>query len=133
MARVEIENRSTRSKAWTYMIVALGLLGAIVLVNVVFSNPTAAKSSLERLFGLPGWALTAIVGVIGAVIFWGGLKVEADWPEHLGSFLIAGAIGSAEILVGWHRFEIGGLVVVPYLLPPLALVLLYILAMQKSV
>ena len=38
-----------------------------------------------------------------------------------------------EILVGWHRFELGGLVVVPYLLPPLALVLLYILAMQKSV
>src|SRR5262249_41270328 len=75
MARVEVEARSTRSRAWTYMIVALGLIGAIVLVNVVFSNPAAAKQTAERLFGLPGWALTAVVAALGLVIFWAGLKV----------------------------------------------------------
>src|SRR5262249_11669493 len=109
------------------------LIGAIVLVNVVFSNPAAAKQTAERLFGLPGWALTAVVAALGLVIFWAGLKVEADWPEHLGSFLLAGATASAEILIGWHRFELGGLVVIPYLLPPLVLVVLYIVAMEKSV
>jgi hypothetical protein len=133
MARIEVESRSSRSKAWTYMIVALGLLGAIVLVNVVFSNPAAARQSMEKLFGLPGWALTSIVAVVGLLIFWGGLKVEADWPEHLGSFMVAGAVASGEILIGWHRFEVGGLVVLPYLIAPLVLVILYIVAMQKSV
>ena len=133
MARVEVEARSSRSKAWTYMIVAMGLLGAVLLVNVVLSNPAAAKHSLERVAGLPGWALTALIAAVGAIIFWMGLKVEADWPEHVGAFLIAGAIASAEILIGWGRFELGGLVVVPYIIPPLVLVVLYIVAMEKSV
>jgi hypothetical protein len=133
MTRVEVEARSTRSRAWTYMIVALGLIGAVVLINVVFSDPAAAKHTAERLFGLPGWALVAIVAVVGLLIFWAGLKVEADWPEHLGALLLAGATAAAEILVGWHQFEIGGLVVIPYLLPPLVLVVLYIVAMEKSV
>lgn len=133
MARVEVEARSSRSKAWTYMIVAIGLLAAIVLVNAVLSNPGAAKHSLERVAGLPGWALTAAVAALGALIFWAGLKVEADWPEHLGAFLIAGATAAAEILIGWNRFEVGGLVVLPYIIPPLVLVVLYIVAMGKSV
>ncbi len=133
MARIEVEARSTRSKTWTYMIVALGLLGAIVLVNVVFSNPAAAKHSLDSLFGLPGWALWVGIAAVGALIFWGGLKVEADWPEHLGALMIATAVAAGEILVGWHRFELGGLVVLPYLFAPLVLVVLYIVAMQKSV
>jgi hypothetical protein len=133
MARVEVESRGARSRAWTYMIVALALIGAIVLVNVVFSNPGAAKHDLDRLFGLPGWALASLMGVLGAVIFWAGLKVEADWPEHLGAFLIAGAVAWGEILVGWNRMEIGGLVVVPYIIPPLVLVVLYIVSMERSV
>lgn len=133
MARVEVEARSSRSKAWTYMIVAVGLLAAVVLVNAVLSNPGAAKHSLERVAGLPGWALTAAIGAVGALIFWAGLKVEADWPEHLGAFLIAGAAAAGEILIGWNRFEVGGLVVLPYVIPPLVLVVLYIVAMEKSV
>jgi len=133
MARVEVESRSTRSRAWTYLIVALGVIAAIVLVNVVFSNPGAAKASMERLFGLPGWALTAIVATVGLLIFWAGLKVEADWPEHFGALLLAGATASAEILIGWQRFELGGLVVVPYLIPAVILVVLFIVSMQKSV
>jgi len=132
MTRVEAESRSSRSKAWTYMIVGLLLIGAVVLVNVVFSSPSSAKHSLEKVVGLPGWALTAIAAVAGAAIFWLGLKVEADWPEHLGALLIAGAVASAEILIGWHHFELGGLVVVPYVIPPLVLVVLFIVAMQKS-
>ena len=115
------------------MIVALGVIAAIVLVNVVFSNPGAAKASMEKLFGLPGWALTAIIGAVGALVFWAGLKVEADWPEHFGAVLLAGATASAEILIGWHYFEVGGLVVVPYVIPALVLVVLYIVAMEKSV
>ena len=133
MTRVEAESRSKRSRAWTYMIVGLLLIGAAVLVNVVFSSPGAAKHSLSTLFGLPGWALTAIVAVVGAAIFWAGLKVEADWPEHVGAFLIAGAVASAELMIGWHRLEIGGLVIIPYVIPPLVLVVLFIVAMEKSV
>lgn len=133
MPRVEVESRATRSRAWTYMLVALGLIALVVLMNVVFSNPAAAKHDMERLFGLPGWALTAIVAVVGLLIFWGGLKVEADWPEHLGAFLLAGATVSAEILIGWYHFELGGLVVVPYVIPLVVLVVLYIIAMEKSV
>lgn len=133
MARVEVESRSTRSRAWTYMIVAMGVILAIVLVNVVFSNPAAAKHDLDRLFGLPGWTLAAILAAVGAVIFWAGLKVEADWPEHLGAVLIALAVAWGEILIGWTRMEVGGLVVVPYVIPPLVLVILYIVSMEKSV
>ncbi len=133
MPRVEVESRSSRSRAWTYMLVALGLILLIVLMNVVFSNPAAAKNSMDKLFGLPGWALTAIIAAVGALIFWLGLKVEADWPEHVGAFLLAGATCSAEILIGWHRFELGGLVVVPYVIPLVVLVVLYIIAMEKSV
>jgi hypothetical protein len=133
MARVEVEARSSRSKAWTYMIVAIALLVGIVLINAVLSNPGAAKHSLERVAGLPGWALAALVFLVGAIVFWAGLKVEADWPEHVGAFLIAGALAWAEILIGWSRFELGGLVVLPYIIPPLVLVVLYIVAMEKSV
>jgi hypothetical protein len=132
MQRVEVEARSGRSRAWTYLLVAIGLIGATVLVNLVISNPESARQTMQRLFGLPGWALTAIVAVAGLLIFWLGLKVEADWPEHVGAVLIAGAAAAAEILIGWHKLEIGGLVVVPYIIPPLILVVLWIWAMQKS-
>jgi hypothetical protein len=115
------------------MIVAMAVILAIVLVNVVFSNPAAAKHDLDRLFGLPGWTLAAIMAAAGALIFWAGLKVEADWPEHLGAVMIAIAAAWGEILIGWSRMELGGLVVVPYVIPPLVLVVLYIVAMEKSV
>jgi hypothetical protein len=117
---------------WTYMIVALVLLGAVLLVNVVLSNPTNAKHALDKVFGLPGWALAAILGAVGALIFYMGLKVEADWPEHMGAFMIAGAVTWGEILFGWHRLEIGGLVVIPYLFPPLILIVLYIITLKYS-
>jgi hypothetical protein len=133
MQRVETEPRSGRSRAWTYLIVAMVLIALVLLGNVVLSNPDASKHALDRFLGLPGWALTVIVGVVGAIIYWLGLKVEADWPEHLGAVMIAAAATAGELLFGWHRLEFGGLVVLPYLVAPLILVVLFVIAMKKGV
>jgi hypothetical protein len=87
---------------------------------------------MKSLFGLPSWALATLTFVIGAVVFWLGLKMETDWPEAMGAFLIAGSIAWFEIIVGWSHFELG-LVVVPYLIPIAVFSLLLMYGMKKSV
>lgn len=121
----------SRSKMWTYIFFMIALLVVAILVNVVFSSPAAAKRALENFLGLPGWLLTVVAFAIGSVIFWIGLKVETDWPEALGAFIIAAAVVSAELIIGWSHFELG-LVVLPYLLPVLVFVVLLIIGMNKS-
>jgi hypothetical protein len=54
---------------------------------------------------------------VGIGIFWVGLKFEADWPEALGAALIAGTVTTFEIMEGWDKFAVGGMVVIPYLIP----------------
>jgi uncharacterized membrane protein YhaH (DUF805 family) len=121
----------SRSKMWTYIIFLFALLIIAVLINVVFSSPAAAKHALENFIGLPGWLLTVITAAIGALIFWLGLKVEADWPEAVGAFLIAAAVVSMELMVGWARFELG-LVILPYLLPVAVFIVLLAIGMKRS-
>ena len=122
----------SRSKVWTYLILMMVLVGLVVVVNVVWKNPTAASEGFKSFFGLPSWALATVMFLAGAVIFWAGLKIETDWPEAIGAFLIAGSVAWFQLIVGWSKFELG-LVVVPYLIPLAVFGLLLMYGMKKSV
>ncbi|HEV7555503.1 MAG TPA: hypothetical protein VGO00_08620 [Kofleriaceae bacterium] len=121
-----------KDKMWTYLILMFLLVAIVVVVNVVWKDPDRARDGVKNFFGLPGWALATVAFLIGAVIFWLGLKVETDWPEAMGAFLIAGSIAAFEFIAGWSRFEMG-FIVVPYLIPLAVFVLLLMYGMRKSV
>lgn len=122
----------SRSKVWTYLILMMVLVALVIIVNVVWKNPTAASDGLKSFFGLPAWALATVMFLGGAIIFWAGLKIETDWPEAIGAFLIAGSVAWFELIAGWSKFELG-LVVVPYLIPLAVFGLLLMYGMKKSV
>jgi hypothetical protein len=122
----------SRSKVWTYLILMMLLVAIVVVVNVVWKNPTAASEGMKSFFGLPSWALATVVFLVGAIVFWAGLKIETDWPEAIGAFLIAAAIAWFQLIIGWSKFELG-LVVVPYLIPMAVFGILLMYGMKKSV
>ena len=122
----------SRSKVWTYLILMMLLVVVVVVVNLVWKNPTAASEGMKSFFGLPSWALATVVFLIGAVVFWAGLKIETDWPEAIGAFLIAAAVAWFQLIIGWNKFELG-LVVVPYLIPLAVFGVLLMYGMKKSV
>jgi len=122
-----------RSKIWTYLILGGVLLIGAIVANVAFSNPDLAKNGAHKFLGLPSWALAAVTAVVGAGIYWLGLKVETDWPEFVGSFLMTASLVAVEFMVGWSTFEFGGLVVMPYVLPLALFGILIVIGMQKSV
>jgi hypothetical protein len=121
-----------RSKIWTYLILMVVLIAIVIVINLVWKNPTAAKEGIHSFFGLPSWALATVTFLVGAVIFWIGLKIETDWPEAIGAFLIAASVAAFELIAGWSKFELG-LVVVPYLIPLGVFALLLMYGMKKSV
>jgi hypothetical protein len=121
-----------KGKVWTYLIMIMVLVGAVILINVVWNNPTRAEQGIKDFFGLPGWVLASIAFVVGSLIFWGGLKVEPEWPEALGAVTIGGSIAAFEIIVGWNKFDIGGMVVIPYLIPLVVVVGLMMYAMKRG-
>jgi hypothetical protein len=124
---------SGRSRIWTYLILMILLVAIVVVINVVWKNPDGARDGVKSFLGLPSWALATITFLAGTIIFWLGLKIETDWPEAFGAFLIAGAVAWGEIIVGWNKFDIGGLVVLPYLIPIVMFALLLMYGMKKSV
>jgi hypothetical protein len=122
-----------KGRMWTYLIM-LGLLVAGALIgNLVFSNTAAAKDGVRTFLGLPTWVLASVAFAVGAAIFWVGLKLETDWPEAIGAFMIAGSVTSGEIIIGWKHFELGGLFVVPYLIPVLLFLALLMYGVKRSV
>jgi len=121
-----------KDKMWTYLILMFLLVAIVVVVNLVWKNAERAEEGVKSFFGLPGWALGTVTFLIGAIIFWLGLKVETDWPEAIGAFLISGSVAAFELMAGWSHFEMG-LVVVPYLIPIAVFVLLLMYGMRKSV
>jgi hypothetical protein len=121
-----------KSRVWTYLILMIVLVAIVLLINLVWKDPSAASHSFKSFLGLPGWALATVMFLVGALVFWVGLKIETDWPEAFGAFLIAGSVAWFEYIVGWHHFELG-LVVVPYLIPLVVFVLLLMYGMKKSV
>jgi len=121
-----------RSRVWTYLIMMVLLVVIVVVVNLVWNDPARAATGIKSFFGLPSWALATILFAGGAIIFWLGLKMETDWPEALGAFLVAGSAAWGEIIVGWDKFELG-LVVIPYIIPIAIFTLLLMYGMKKSV
>lgn len=122
-----------KSKMWTYLIMLAVLVIGALVANLVLSNPTLAKDGVREFLGLPSWALAVVTFIVGAVIFWIGLKMETDWPEAVGAFLIAGSVVAGEMLIGWDKFNVGGLFVVPYLLPVAVFMVLLMYGMKRSV
>jgi hypothetical protein len=123
---------SRRGRVWTYLILMVVLIGIVLAINLIWKSPETARDGVKSFMGLPGWALATITFLAGAVIFWIGLKVETDWPEAIGAFLIAASVAALEIIVGWEHFELG-IVVIPYLIPVVVFVLLLMYGMKKSV
>jgi len=139
MTRMSDEQQSEHSflgkhkdKMWTYFILFALLIVIAVVINAVVKHPDGAESGIKSFFGLPSWALATVVFIVGAIIFWLGLKVETDWPEALGAMLIAGAVAAFELVIGWSHFELG-LIVVPYLIPVAVFLVLLMYAMRNSV
>jgi cytochrome c oxidase subunit IV len=74
--------------------------------------------------GLPGWAFPTILAAIGLLVFMLGLKLETDWPEGLGALMVSGGLAWGEFMLGWEKFQLGGMIVVPYVLPVLVFLVL---------
>ncbi|HEU5059848.1 MAG TPA: hypothetical protein VFU21_25130 [Kofleriaceae bacterium] len=121
-----------KAKLWTYIILLGVLIAGVLVVNFAWKNPELAETGIESFLGLPSWVFPIITAVIGILVFWLGLKIESDWPEALGALLIAGSVAAGEIMIGWNTFALGGLVVVPYVIPVLTFLILLAIGMNKS-
>lgn len=122
-----------RSKIWTYLILMVVLVAVALVINVVWLDPGRASAGMKSFLGLPSWALATVMFLAGAIIFWLGLKMETDWPEAIGAMLISGSVLWFELIVGWARMALGGVVVIPYILPIVVFVGLLMYGMKKSV
>jgi len=128
MAQQEKEFMGGKSaKMWTYLILFFVIVVAILVANFAFSNPEVARNGVKSFLGLPAWVLGAIALVVGIGIFWLGLKIETDWPE-----VIAGAVTTLEIMIGWNKFAFGGMVVIPYVIPAVVFLVLLVVGLVKS-
>jgi hypothetical protein len=122
-----------RAKVWTYLILMIVLVLAAVVINVVWNDPHSAREGIGSFLGLPSYTLALVLFLVGAIIFWLGLKMETDWPEGIGAFMITAAVTWGQFIIGWSKFDIGGLFVIPYLIPILTFAALLIYAMKRSV
>jgi peptidoglycan/LPS O-acetylase OafA/YrhL len=129
---VDHTHRTHKSRKWTYLIVGVVIILGAVVANFAMNNPELAKQGVDTIAGLPSWAFPAGAAALGALLFYVGLKLEADWPEYLGSALVAGSIVGAEVLLGWSNFEFGGIVVIPYAIPALVLIVLLMISNAKT-
>ena len=122
-----------RSKIWTYLILMVLLIAVALVINLVWLDPGRASAGMKSFVGLPAWALATVTFLAGAIIFWLGLKMETDWPEAIGAFLISGAAAWGEMIIGWNKIAVGGIVVIPYILPVAIFAGLLMYGMKKSV
>src|SRR5678815_3203048 len=121
-----------KSRMQTYLILGILLIGGLLVINLAVSSPETAKNGIRHIAGLPSWAFPVILLIAGWIVFWFGLKLATDWPEALGALLMATAVAMTEVLVGWKKFAVAGIVVLPYLLPVLVFFILLFYGMQKS-
>jgi hypothetical protein len=131
-SHVDHNYRSKKGRVWTYCILGIVLIIGAVVANLAMKNPELAEKGITTIAGLPSWSFAAIAGVVGALLFWIGLKIETDWPEYTGAALISGALLGGEVLLGWQNFEIGGVAAIPYAIPALALIILLMVANAKT-
>jgi hypothetical protein len=123
---------SRKAKLWTFMFLGLLLVVGILVANYVLVDPDGARRKVDFIAGLPSWAFPLIGFGVGALFYWVGLKVETDWPEFLGALLIAASFAAVQWMIGWEHFELGGLTVIPYILPVFLFLVLLIISMVKS-
>jgi hypothetical protein len=121
-----------KAKIWTYLLLMLVLIGGVIVANFVLQHRDLAARGVNEFLGLPSYVFPLIAFVLGVLIFALGLKIETDWPEALGALLIAGSALVGEIMVGFDRFKIGGLGVLPYLIPLVIFVILLMYGMMRS-
>ena len=119
-------------KIWNYLIAGAVVLILFVVINFVIGDPEKAKHGVQKFLNLPGWAYPTILAAVGLGIWWFGTKIEPDWPEALGAGLIAIGVGVAEIMIGWRRFALGGLSIIPIVLPILVFLVFLGLGARKS-
>jgi hypothetical protein len=100
---------------------------------MVWNDPTSAREGVKSFLGLPSYLLALITFLAGAIIFWLGLKMETDWPEAFGAFLISASVVWGQMIIGWEKFNVGGLFVLPYIIPIAMFALLLMYGMKKSV
>jgi hypothetical protein len=122
----------SKARVWTYLILAAILLIGLLVANFAWEKPEAARAALDGMLGLPGWAVVAITAVIGLLVFLGGLKIEADWPEAVGALMIAGAVLATEVMIGLDKFALGGVAFLPYFIPLAVFVVMFGVGMVKS-
>lgn len=122
-----------KDKVWTYLILMGVLLVLAIVINFEIRHSDLAITGMKTFIGLPAWVLAGVAFLVGALVYWLGLKVETDWPEALGAFLISGSLVAWELVIGWSKFDVGGLFVVPYLIPVVVFLGLLGYAVRKSV
>ena len=122
----------SRAKMWTYLIFAVVLVVGILVANFAVSNPELAKNGMVAFLGMPPWTFPLITAVVGLLVYLMGLKLETDWPEGVGALLVAGALAWGEIMFGWENFELGGMAVVPYVIPLVVFLALMGYSMARS-
>jgi hypothetical protein len=121
-----------KSRLWTYMIAAFGLVVGAVAINLAIANPELAQKGIETFFGLPRWAFPIIGVAVGAIVFRLGLHIEADWPEALGALMVAGSVAAGQVLFGWNKLAFGGLVLLPYAIPVVIFLALMMMGTARS-
>lgn len=121
-----------KARLWTYMIAAMALVLGALAVNFALTNPELAEKGIETFLGMPRWGFPLVGMVVGTLIYSVGLKIETDWPEALGALMVAGSVAAGEVLIGWNRFALGGLVVLPYAIPVLVFVVMMMMGTARS-
>ena len=48
------------------------------------------------------------------------------------ALLVSGSVLAGEVLLGWHSFELGGIVAIPYAIPALVLIVMLMVANAKT-
>lgn len=122
----------SRAKVWTYLILAVVLVLGIVIGNFAMSNPDLARNGVDAFMGMPPWAFPAVLVVLGTLIYLMGLRLETDWPEGLGALMISGALAWGEMMLGWEKFQLGGMIVVPYVIPLVVFLVLMAYSVARS-
>lgn len=124
--------RANRAKRWTYLIVGVLLFLLFVILNYAVGNWEDAKKAIQGFLGLPGWLYPIIVAGVGLLIFWFGTKIEADWPEVVGAGMISLAVAVGEIMIGWTKFALGGMSIMPILIPIAVFLIFLVVGMLKT-
>jgi uncharacterized integral membrane protein len=121
-----------KDKLWTYLIVGILIVVLFIVLNYVIADYGSAKAAALKFLGLPGYLYPIIIGAIGLVVWYLGTKIETDWPEVVGAGLIAVAVGVGEIMIGWRKFAVGGMSIVPILLPVVTFLVFIGLGVARS-